>query len=957
MPAARANLLAHSIRLVLCGVFSLPGIVQAQDLDEDPVELDRISVTGSRIKRVDLASASPLVVIHRNDIERSGQTSLGDLLQDLTIAGSALNTQVNNGNSGFTYLDLRNLGPRRLLVLINGRRTATSLNGRVDLNNIPVAIIKRIEILKDGASAIYGSDAISGVVNIITRDDFEGLQANASFGQFESENDGEIQAYDFSVGTNSERGSVFFNASYTKAEDVMAGDRVISAEPLYGTGNAFGSSGTPQGRFGAAFLGSWGLTTDPGANVTGPGGIGAAAFRPGDFSTGAPGDGADRFNFAPDNYLLTPQERTNIFTQGKYDVTDEVRLSVEATFNNRKSNQQLAPVPLFLGLFGFGLASGIGVAADNIYNPFGQELLASSWLLGRRMTEAGPRASFQDIDSYRFGLGFEGSFELLDRYFDWDVNYIFNEIKSSYRSEGSMNMQRVQEALGGQPCRDDVNGNGCVELNVFGGQGPDGLGTITPEMLNFIQFTGHHQTGAQLRNYAANLTGDLLELPAGPLGFAAGYEYRQTEGFISPDALTAAGITSGLSLQPTSGSTAVDEFFVEFAVPILSAVTGAERLDLSLAARWSDYDTFGSTINSKLGIEWQPIDDLLLRATYSEGFRAPNISELFAGQLGGLGGGLLIDPCVDMLGIYGGDPQPQDVVDNCIAQGVPADGSLNFGVNQVTSGSNPNLMPETSESITFGVVYSPGWLDGLDIAIDFYDIELENTISDMPPQTILNACANTLSLCHLIQRSSTQGVAAGRVTNLLAAGINLGGTEVEGVDFLVSYSFPENDFGFFRVVWDSAYQSTNSDSVPDVIGGGPDIIMEHIGFNFGDSVFARWKSNLDINWSYANWEATWGMQYIHGSTEDCWAPEAFGFCNETDNNGNFNRRKIGATTYHDMQVSYHLSEYDTRFTFGIQNVGDKGPPLSTSAFANSFGAGGEYRTPGRFPYVRVTMDF
>ena len=323
------NQLYNGVRASLAsGLLLTSPVLLAQDQDEDTAELDRIEVTGSRIKRADIESASPVFVIQRDEIERTGLTSVGDLLQDLPIAGSALNTQFNNGGNGETRLDLRNLGSNRLLVLVNGRRMVTNLGGSVDLNNIPVAIIKRIEILKDGASAIYGSDAISGVVNIITRDDFEGMQANAYFGQFQSENDGEIQAYDFSIGTTSDRGSVFFSASYTKNEAVFAGDRAISAEPQFGTGTAFGSFGTPQGVIAASVvLGGATLTTDPGADVET---LGAAAFRPADVSSSAPGSGLDRFNFAPDNYLLTPQERTNIFTQGTYDVTDDVRLSAEA---------------------------------------------------------------------------------------------------------------------------------------------------------------------------------------------------------------------------------------------------------------------------------------------------------------------------------------------------------------------------------------------------------------------------------------------------------------------------------------------------------------------------------------------------------------------------------------------------------------------------------------------------
>ena len=924
--------------------------VLAQD-QEDSAELDRIEVTGSRIKRADIESASPVFVIQREEIERTGLTSVGDLLQDLPIAGAALNTQFNNGGNGATTLDLRNLGTNRLLVLLNGRRFVSGITGVVDLNNIPVAVIKRIEILKDGASAIYGSDAISGVVNIITRDDFEGMQANAYFGQFESENDGEIQSYDFSIGTTSDRGSVFFSASYVKNEDVFARDRAISAEPQFGTGNAFGSSGTPQGRIGAAVLGSFTLTTDPGADVAN---LGAAAFRPGDFSSGGPGDGADRFNFAPDNYLLTPQERTNIFTQGTYDVTDDIRMSVEASYNNRSSNQLLAPTPLFLGLFGSNLAANVGVGAQNPFNPFGVDLNASSWLLGRRLIEAGPRIFNQEVDSYRFSAGLEGSFEAMDRYFDWDMNYTYGDIRRSDTNDGQINVQRVQRALSNE-CVTDPN---CVPLNVFGGipgnPNPEAgdPGSITPEMVDFITFIAQENRGNQLRNYTANLTGELFELPAGPLGFATGYEYRQVEGFDSPDALVTAGITSGNSRQPTSGSVSVDEFYLELAVPILSGITGAERLDLSIAGRWSDYDTFGSTTNGKIGIEWQPIDDLLLRATYSQGFRAPTISELFAGQ--GDSFPMLSDPCSDFLGLQ--DPaaaQPPNVVNNCVSQGVPADGSYVQANSQIriTVGSNPNLTPETSDSITFGLVYSPSWLDGLDITLDYYNIELENAISAIGSQTILSACASGLQLCNLIQRGNI-----GQVTDVLAAGVNVAALEVEGVDILTSYAFPETDWGFFRIVWDAAYQGTNEQVVPDFINGGS-VTTNFLGFNQGDVAFARWKSNLDINWSYGDWEATYGMQYIHGSNETCAVPAAFGFCNlDRDGDGTNEARHIGGTTYHDAQVSYHLSEYDTRLSFGVQNLWDKNPPLSTTAFANSFNVA-DYRVPGRFPYVRVTVDW
>ena len=942
--------LAAGVGLGLAGTSS---VAFAQDEDEDSAELDRLEVTGSRIRRTDIEGASPIFVIQREDIERTGLTSVGDLLQDLPVAGAALNTQFNNGGNGATYLDLRNLGSNRLLILVNGRRWVTSLGGRVDLNDIPVSVVKRIEVLKDGASAIYGSDAIAGVVNIITRDDFEGAQVNGYLGQYD-DNDGEIQFYDVSLGTASDRGSVFLNVSYAQQEPVFAGDRRISAEPQFGTGNAFGSSGTPQGRFGGligpegAFVG--GYTTDPGADVTA---LGASAFRAGDFSFGAPGDGGDRFNFAPDNYLLTPYERTNVYVQGRYDITDDITLSIEGTYNQRKSDQLLAPTPLFLGLFGSGFAAGIGVDAENPFNPFGIDLPASSWLLGRRMVEAGPRQFFQDVDNWRFGAGLEGSFQIADRYFDWDVNYVYGDRSRNDFVEGRLNLQRVADGLSAG-C---VDGSipGCVPFNVFGGQGTNGTGTMTREMLDYVLYTEQSTRGNTLRNYNANITGEIVELPAGPLGFAAGLEYRQEEGFDLPDALVASGITSGNARQPTSGDFSLDEFYIEFAIPLLAGVTGAERLDLSVAARRSDYDTFGSTNNFKVGLEWQPISDLLVRGTWSEGFRAPSISELFAGQ--GDSFPTITDPCSDMLGLGGGVPASQSIINNCVAVGVPADGSYVQANAQIriTVGSNPNLQPELSESFTLGFVYSPSWLDGLDITIDYYDIEITNSITSVGAQTILNACANNLALCNLIQRSSR-----GIVTDLLNAGVNIGGNDVKGVDALFTYSFPETQFGFFRAALDIAYQSDNLRIVEDPATGNTQEI-QRIGFDVGDGAFARVKSTLDINWSYGDWDATYGLQYIHGLRESCGIPAAFGFCNlvgsgDPNDASTFDQRRIGGTTYHDLQVSYHLSNFDTRVTLGVDNIWDKGPPLSTAAFANSFNAA-DYRTPGRFPYLRITTDF
>ncbi|MEO7252027.1 MAG: TonB-dependent receptor plug domain-containing protein, partial [Arenimonas sp.] len=341
--------------------------------------LERVEVTGSRIPRVDIETSQPVFTLDRAAIQAQGLTSIGDVIQNLTANGSTLNTTFNNGGNGETRVSLRNLGSNRTLVLVNGRRWVggTGLGGAVDLNTIPTAAVERIEVLKDGASSIYGSDAIAGVVNVILRKDFVGSEANAYYGQFD-EGDGKRESFDFTIGSSSDRFSTLFGASYVKEEPVFAGDREISAFPTFRTGLAFGSSTIPNGRFALCFAPN---TINP---VTGrcsgterrPDGT-AGQFTYNDGQSGLnfrARTSADLYNFAPANYLLTPQERVSVFGSGRLDITDNVAFTAQASYNNRKSEQRLAPNPVVLGSGpGAGVvARTVSISQFSIYNPFGQ---------------------------------------------------------------------------------------------------------------------------------------------------------------------------------------------------------------------------------------------------------------------------------------------------------------------------------------------------------------------------------------------------------------------------------------------------------------------------------------------------------------------------------------------------------------------------------------------------------
>lgn len=1005
--------------------------------DDDSTKLDRVEVTGSRIKRTQLEGAMPVTSVTREDIDKTGLASIGDLLQELPAAGAALNTNFNNGGDGSTRIDLRNLGSNRVLVLVNGRRwvNITGGSGSVDLNTIPISIIERIEVLKDGASAVYGSDAIAGVINIITRKDFDGAQANAQIGEFD-EGDGRTEYYDFSVGSAGSRSSAFFNASYYNQAAVMAGDRDISKEPTFGGGTNFGSSTTPNGRFRFDANNATNGTpcTTAGINVAwcgtgvalGVTHIGAPTGNTG-FASG-PNDPtvdtddslfsmtptaatqftglSDFYNFAPENYLGTPSERWSIYAQGRYDINDNVTFTTEALFNKRVSEQLLAAMPVVLNGAGAARADGQFIAIDttNPYNPFGNTLIDTSQVgayagttiglrnMQRRFVETGGRSFNQDVSTYRFGAGFEGNFEAVGRVWDWTLGYTFTQTTEMDITYGLLNTVRLRNALG--PVASCIAP--CVPLNMFGG-----VGSITPEMLDYVTFNAHDDLGTTQRNYTGNISGEIFDLPAGPVGLAVGYEYRQEEGFDDPDALIAAGNTTGNSRSPTSGSYSLSEIYAEFAIPILKDAPLAEDLEVQFAIRSSDYDTFGNTTNMKFGIRWQPFNDLLVRATFQEGFRAPNIGELYLGQsdsypnlqdvcsvpvaFGGTGAGGLLNPTPTTQAqeqIYAnctGLPSP-----NTSATGVATPWSTNAVVpttvlyvpvggapatwygqgNQqirITVGGNPNLTPETSTSTTFGFVYSPSYIDGLSLTLDWYEIEIEDAIVGVGSTTIMNGCyiGEQQVFCDLLTRLNS-----GDLEDLLSSVSNIGSFTVSGVDFNVVYRAGELPLvpGEWKFTWDTAFVD---DYEQCVTGATATTCTDFVGFNQGDASLPAFKSQFDIDWTYGDWEVTWRMRFIGAQAENCttsgvpltvYGPPCSNVFTTPTSGSTFATNHLGATTYHNVQVSYTLSEWDTRLTFGIQNIGDKQPPFSASAFANSFDAT-TYEVPGRFPYLRISKTF
>ena len=952
---------AISFALVV-GATVATGSAFAQDAapaEEQATTLDRIEVTGSRIRQVDAETSQPILLLDREDIEQSGRTSVAELLQNIAVNGAPINTQVNNGGDGSSTVDLRGLGSNRTLVLVNGRRWVSNLGGSVDLNTIPSAMVERIEVLKDGASSIYGSDAIAGVVNVITRQNFEGAEAHAYVGQF-SQGDGERTSADFTLGANSERGNIVIGVSHHEEKSVMAGDREISSNPVAGLGRARWSGFDDHGQI-------WELVDEDG-NPTGD--IGEAeTIERYVINDGADGRdlsnyhpfssaGGDGYNFAQDNYLRTPQERTSLYVQGRYDITDSISFKTDALYNERLSAQQLAGFPLGEGNY---LSGDQGLSADSYFNPTNGTANARELNWSRRLVEQ-ERVYEQDVKTWHFYGGFEGYFNFADRGFNWDMGYAFNRNDQLDTQVGDVNMQNLRLATG--PSFMDDDGvvrcgtpdaviDGCVPFNPLSSPGE-----ISEEEMDYILFTAKDKFQNTSKSYTANLSGDLFELPGGMAGFAAGYEHRKEAGYDIPDAFVSAGLTSGNARQATSGSYALDDFYLEVLLPVLSDVPGAQLLEFSLASRYSDYSNFGDTTNSKFGFKWKPIDSLLVRGNWAEGFRAPTISNLFGGASASYD--TFGDPC-SADSPYFSRPEVQQ---RCAAAGIP-DGYVqrtNSGLGYFGQTAfpfdwvaNQDLGPETATNKTLGLVYSPEFLTGFDISVDWWEIQIEEAISRPTATYMLDQCfvEGDQGFCDILYvDGDLTRDQFGNITYLARGLRNLAQTNVEGWDVTARYRTQETAYGRFSFSWDNSYISNyESRSTPE---GEWDYV---VGLYSAGAPTWRLRSNLNADWNMGDFGLSWTTRYFSGMEEDC-PTFALALCSDPDRRidaGAEPRNHIGATTYHDVQARYN-TPWNATVSVGVNNVFDKDPPRSfQQGNSNSFDY--QYDTPGQFYYMEYRQRF
>jgi iron complex outermembrane recepter protein len=931
-------------------------------------KLTEVVVTGSRIAQSEAQREQPLSVISSAAIEETGLADIGSLLQRLTTGGQALNTKFNSsGNFGYppdgggigagsAQVSLRNLDSKRVLVLVDGIRwvnesSASGVSGSADLNTIPVSIIDHIEVLEDGASAIYGSDAIAGVVNIITKKKINGVQVDGYVGDYSK--GGLTKQGNLTVGGSTDKFTGMFVASYYNQDAISSSKWWQSAYPEPLAGLRAGSSATPQGRYTFCDprvpVPAYGSCTPDQANffdVTLNNGTTTPSWDPLNPTGGTYHNwsGADRFNFAPFNDLLTPSERKSIFTNLSYSVNDNLEVYAKGLYNNRKSENQAAPEPIFVGPYAGtgGLADHISISALNPYNPFGITLDANSnfgWVT-RRPLEAGPRVFDQNVDTYYFGTGFRGNFNVLGSDYNWDINYVNSANKANQTFTGGYNIGNVALALGDPAvCAQVPN---CVPLDLFGGQGRQ----ITPAMLRFIEATQIDRSEQDLKVYSANITGHPFSIQDRQVGIAVGAEHRLYKGDFAPDPLRQEGLSQDSLAFPVDASYRVNEAYAEISAPVLAS------LGASAAVRYSDYSNFGSTTTYKLGLRWQPTDDFGLRGNYSTGFRAPNLGELY-----GLTqfGATLTDPCGPTGTIVVSPGNNSALANACRAQGVP--NGFQQANTQITTftGGNAKLSPEKSDSYTVGFVYEASWAQGiaktgrLSLEATYYNDKIKGAIGAEDIQALLEAClaagGTDPTLCAPFSRGA--GGQLNPPKNFLE---NLGHITTDGEDVKLNWQTEPLSIGRFSV--NAMVTRVNSYKSVDALGL---VAQRQVGIEVANSAIPRYRLNAAIGWGIADVQATWTVRYLSAVKEACANAVTTGVpgC-ETSSD----YHTLSAVTYNDAQVSWNDAFGLKGFTAegGVNNLFGVNPPICFTCTLNGYDAG-TYDLPGAFWNVRLKYEF
>lgn len=941
--------------------------------ESSPAEPSRPAAPGeSRLNASRFAggfTTAPVRVIDHEDIVRSGKTSIGAFLQTLPIQANALNAGVDNGGDGSTRVALRGLGDARTLILLNGRRLVpggTGAGTAVDLESIPSAAIDHIEILVSGGSAVHGSEAIGGVVNLVTRAGFTGAELAAQTG-VSSRGDG--RSYDLSarMGVRGQRGGLFAAAGFDRSEAVMGHARDWTGAWSYDQvdGPRQNPSTTmPSPRI---VLSSW----DRGQPVEGASDTYLALMAacssldrrrcpasyvraPGTALGWAPfpsPDTAGGYDFTSASYLIPPQQRVQLFASADQRLGDTARLYLESAYTNRHSQQQLAPLALATENL------RIVIAKDNLYNPFAVDVTG----LRRRMVEMGDRRTTQDASTVRVVTGVDGTLPAgvgPVAALGWDVSLAYGRNAGTEVTQGQLVVEHLREAVG--PSYVDASGPhcgtpetpvpGCVPVDLF-----EGPGSLSPAMVNYLGFTGVRRTADTQLVARATASGDLRHgLGSRPATVGVGYELRQVGGASVIDPVTSSGGSSQGLVKSVSGSYGVQEGWADLAVPLTSERWLAHDLVVHAASRLFAHASSGVQSAWELGTRWVVVPAFTVRGTWSTAYRAPSVGELY---------GPPFDTYPSVRDLCSGFPDPPSP--HCGAAALNGDDQTML---HTIVGGNPDLRPERARVATAGVVVEP--LDGLSLAVDYWDLDVTGTITSLGASTILTSCypadaATAPRYCDRIVRDPVTT----RITTILDLQSNAGSERTAGIDAGLRYSLP-TALGRLGATLDVTWLRLHDRTLPDgtvIHGKGNfDLSAEGIG-----GVNPAWRFDAGLSWSFAGVTASARLRYV-GSIRECgqaysydgntWSADYAGagrcWAEQRRVQGGelpaVLSREVGAYELVDVAASWDVSRPigGTRLLVGVNNALDAAPRRIYNGFSNGTDIV-SYDAMGRWFYVRL----
>jgi len=932
---------------------------------------DTIVVTGSRIRRPDLESASPVAVVDAQQIQSQGIVNTQDLLQKLPQVGipglSRTNSNFLTSGNGVATINLRNLGDSRTLVLVNGRRFVPGVAGTsiVDVNNIPADFVERIEVVTGGASAIYGSDAIAGVVNYVLKTDMQGITARAQYG-LTSRGDNQNYTASITGGTkfgSDDQGSIILNGTYSKDLGLLSNKRAISAQDCSaaGCGPQSYSSYPAQGRFQ--------FTNANGA------------------SSNAGGFASNLFTFNPDNSLVagfptgygfnrnavrrisTPIERYLAAGAADYKFSDAVTAFLEGTYAKTKSSSQIEALAL-----DSGLDVGAGYAIDNPYIPASirQQIIArnsdgiasndvTSIAFRRRQNEVFSRSNTNSRDTFRIAGGFRGD---ISPKWQYEVSGVYGQLKDNTRSQDiditkyANALDAVADATGTIVCRDSAaRAAGCAPINLFG------YNTASAAASTYVQSDVPRSVAIKNTQFVANasLSGSLLTLPYGDVQVAFGGEYRREKSSENWDALTNAGLNSGNQTPDTVGQFNVREAFGEIDIPLLKELPFVNSLSLQGAARYSDYSTIGTVFSWNAGGEYSPVRGLRFRGNYAVANRAPNIGELFSSASETFPS--VQDPCDGVTATSTGTYANACRQIPAIAAAVRNGGTFQYTLADIQSingfdGGNRNLTEEKAKTITLGAVIAPDQIRGFSVTVDYFNIKLDNAIGIVPRATSIQQCllASQPQFCNNVIRYDNTGY----IRTVNAQNINISDTKTSGIDVNLRYGralgLITDDRLDLSVLYTHtiSYKSQSDPAAPVNSGVG--------NLEFG-GVF-RDKVNATASYSAGPFSVNWTATYLSpmvDTVRDEFAEyaDSIGLAPEIAAHN-----EIKARIYHDVQLRARVGEESKQMEmfFGVTNLFDRKPPkLEDSVFYGTITgtttAADIYDPIGRRFYVGAQLRF